>query len=110
MGNASVVTGTPTAALRQALFNLLQEGSFRFDIKTRGLIRDAEQALRATRPAAAHERAVGLFCYSKEYSAFMPVTDEIGLDAEGKPRPGCEYLFRQSNSLACAMPPRTQPN
>ena len=95
MGNATVATGTPTAALRQALYNLLQEGSFRFDVKTRGLIRQAEIALRATRPAAAHERAVGLFCYSKDEHAFVQVDDEQGLDLEGNLRPGCTYLFRQ---------------
>lgn len=104
MGNVQAVTGTPTAALRKALFELLQEGSFRFDKKTRGLIRDAEQALRATRPASVHERAVGLFCYSKEYKAFLPVDEEVGLDKEGNPKPGCEYLFRQPTSLATAIP------
>ena len=102
MGNVQAPTGTPTAALRKALNELLQGGSFRFDQKTRGLIRDAEQALRATRPSAAHERAVGLFCYSKEYNAFLPVDEEIGLDREGNVRPGCEYLFRQPHSLAAA--------
>ena len=102
MGTVLAPTGTPTAALRKALFELLQEGSFRFDKKTRALIRDAEQALRVTKPNAAHERAVGLFCYSKEYGAFLPVDDEVGLDREGKPRPGCEYLFRQSDSMAIA--------
>lgn len=103
MGNVHAATGTPTAALRKALLELLQNGSFRFDQKTRGLIREAEQALRATRPDSAHERAVGLFCYSKEYSAYLPVDEEIGLDKEGRPRPGCEYLFRQPPSLAAAF-------
>lgn len=102
MGNVHATTGTPTAALRKALFELLQGGSFRFDLKTRNLIRDAEQALRATRPAAAHERAVGLFCYDKDEHAFIPIDEEYGLDKDGRPKPGCEYLFRQPASLAVA--------
>lgn len=100
MGNAIAATGTPTAALRQALYNLLQEGSFRFDPKTRGLIREAERALRITRPAVAHEAAVGLFCYDKTEHSFVQVEPEYGLDTNGNPRPGCEYLFRQPVSLA----------
>jgi hypothetical protein len=96
MGN---VSGTPTATLRQALYNLLEGGSFRFDVKTRSLISEAEKALRATRPIAVHERAVGLFCYDKDEHAFLPVPEELGLDECGKPKPGCEYLFRQPASL-----------
>lgn len=98
MGNAAYAS-TPTAALRQALSDLLVGGSFRFDRKTRDLIKEAEQALRAVKPVVAHEKAVGLFCYDKTEHAFLPVTEERGIDVKGNLRPGCEYLFRQPPSL-----------
>lgn len=96
MGN---VSGTPTATLRQALANLLEGGSFRLTPTTRALIHQAEIALHATKPTAVHERAVGLFCYDHTEHEFLPVSEELGLDKRGNPKPGCEYLFRQPASL-----------
>lgn len=95
MGNAIVARSNPIAALRQALFNLLQEGNFKMSSRTCELIHEAEQVLCVTNPTVAHERAVGLFRYNNTEHVFQQVYDEQGLDSRGKPRPGCEYLFRQ---------------
>jgi hypothetical protein len=99
MGNTASRTGTPTAALRKALSDLLHEAKFTYDAKTRALISKAEKALVATQPTVVHEKAVGVFRYNKEEHAYMPVVDELAFDPNGDVRPGCEYLFRQSPSL-----------
>lgn len=94
MGNAQASTSTPAAALHQVLTDLLQGGSFRFDIKTREFIRAAEYVLKVTKPVISHDRPVGLYWFDRQKQVYEPISESLGLDSQGKPRPGCTYLYR----------------
>lgn len=94
------MTNNPFVTLRTAMSDLLGKADFNYAMgETRQVVNQAQQALRKTAPAIAHEHPAGIFKYDPEVKGFVPVDEDQAMDSHGNLRPGYEYLFKQPPEL-----------